>query len=571
MAKQPTGKGRKSPSATQPEESASLTPEATVPAARQTKLLLASIVALIASLLVYVMRVDRVFGLIVDDAWYVLLAKAIATGQGYTLINSPTPGITPFYSPGYPALLSLFYRLSPNFPNSIYLLKSVSIAAMMGAGALTYLYFTRSRDLSPWTSLGLATATTIYPAIVFLATSALMSEPVFLCLQIGAIVLIERGVRSEGFGVSAKWIALGGAIAGYAFLTRPAGVGLLVAGGLYLLKERMIRQAAIFAAVVALLVGPWMLYSRAHAPTMEQRAEQGANIVQPYTTQLWQRTAGQPLSGTITAGDLPGRIGNNLSEIARYDFGALVFYSLYRPLEPGEPIRIPSEARAISVGLALLALAGYVLTLRRRLTLAELVVPFSIGVSCLWGWEQYRLLLPLVPFLFYYLLMGVDGLAGLYRRLQTDAGPARESRALVVIAWLLVCFHLYGNVQYIQKKNEPQPEYGLRWLRAFDENLDLINYIGANVSKDDVIAAQNPALVHLFTGHKTVASDDPTGSWEIWKRIGVRYIARTSPLPLPRTEPAEATFRTIYRASGAYNLRLLDLGPPSSRPAWGRN
>ena len=72
---------------------------------------------------VYVLRLNAIVGLFVDDAWYVLLAKALATGQGYTLINSPTAGILPLYPPGFPALLSLFYRLSPHFPENLWLLK----------------------------------------------------------------------------------------------------------------------------------------------------------------------------------------------------------------------------------------------------------------------------------------------------------------------------------------------------------------------------------------------------------------------------------------------------------------
>jgi hypothetical protein len=79
----------------------------------------ASALALALTLAIHWLRLDRVAGLAVDDAWYVLLAKALATGQGYTLINSPTPGTTPFYAPGFPALLSIFYRLSPGFPSNI--------------------------------------------------------------------------------------------------------------------------------------------------------------------------------------------------------------------------------------------------------------------------------------------------------------------------------------------------------------------------------------------------------------------------------------------------------------------
>src|SRR5262249_48941090 len=141
-----------------------------------------------------------------------------------------------------------------------------------------------------------------------------------------------------------------------------------------------------------------------------------------------------------------------------------------------------------------------------------------IGVSILWGWEQFRLLLPIVPFLLFYLLMGVRTLARLYQKLYVEANPRGEVIAMLVLAWLFVLTNLYANIQYIQKKYDPLPQYQLRWINAYNENLDLIHHIGSNIPKESVIATQNPALVHLFTGHQTVASDDPAGSWETWNR-----------------------------------------------------
>jgi hypothetical protein len=557
-----------------PAEPAVSIPEVLPSPGRQRAIMLgAGLAALALCLAIYLLRLDQVVGLVVDDAWYVLLAKALATGQGYTLINSPSPGIVPFYSPGFPALLSIFYRLSPNFPNNVWLLKSVSIAAMMGVGWLAYGYYKRDRELPVWVSYLLALAVTLFPAIVFLATSTVMSESVFMLVQLGVIVLAERGVREGALANAWRWTALAGALAGFAFLTRPAGIGLLVACALYLFKARLTRQALIFAAIVAVVAGPWMLYSRAHAPTPEQRAEQGANIVQPYTAQLWQKVAGQPLSGTIDAGDLPGRIGDNLYEIIFYDFGGFAFFPAYRPMEPGEPMRVPSQGRMLSLLLALLALAGYLWAVLNRLTLAELVVPLSIGVTLLWGWEQFRLLLPLTPFLLFYLVMGVRAITAGIQKMKTDpagSSPHAGRLPLLVAAGLLAFVNLYGNIKYIQKKYDPVPEYRLRWPRAYDENVELMTHIRNNVPKDDIIATQNPALLHLFSGHKTVASDDPAGSWDTWNRIGVKHLARTSPLPLPKADAAESQYRTVFRTSGFLNLRLVDLGSPSSRPAWGK-
>src|SRR4026207_2092361 len=124
--------------------------------------------ALILFFTIYLLRLDKVVGQVVDDAWYVLLAKSLATGNGYTLINSPSPGIIPFYPPVFPMLLSLAYRLSPDFPNNVWLLKSVSIAAMMGVGLVAFYYFLRVRAWPFYLSLGLAVDRVPYPALAFL-------------------------------------------------------------------------------------------------------------------------------------------------------------------------------------------------------------------------------------------------------------------------------------------------------------------------------------------------------------------------------------------------------------------
>src|SRR6185369_9130174 len=135
---------------------------------------------------------DAAVGLFVDDAWYVMLAKGLATGQGYSLINAPTPGITPLYPPVFPFLLSLLYRLAPQFPQNVWLLKSLSVASMMIAGALAFTYFTRERRQHSYVALGIAAAMTLSPPLVLLATSTLMSECVFVAIFLATILVVER-------------------------------------------------------------------------------------------------------------------------------------------------------------------------------------------------------------------------------------------------------------------------------------------------------------------------------------------------------------------------------------------
>src|SRR5688572_21937106 len=102
----------------------------------------------VAVLAIYLSRLDQVAGLVVDDAWYVLLARTLATGEPFGMVNSPVPGsITP-YPPGFPFVLSFVFRIDPNFPQNVWLLKSVSIAAMLGVGVASYWYVTRQRGVA---------------------------------------------------------------------------------------------------------------------------------------------------------------------------------------------------------------------------------------------------------------------------------------------------------------------------------------------------------------------------------------------------------------------------------------
>ena len=507
----------------------------------------ASVLALSVAAAIYVARLDRVVGMIVDDAWYVLLAKALATGQGYTLINSPTPGITPFYPPAFPALLAIFYRLSPHFPANVWLLKSVSIAAMIGAGFVSFRYFTRYRALPGEVSFALAFATAIYPPLVFLATSTVMSECVYTLLQLGAIVLIERSVRRAGPGAApaSAWrsAAAGAALASLAFLTRAAGLGLVIGSVIYLLKEKSWRPTLVFTAVVAILTGPWILYSRSHQPTAEQRVEQGGSIVLSYSAQFFDRVAGRPDAGRITTADVPERVWGNLVEIGTADMGAFVFYSAFRPVEPGETVLISDAAVVSSLCFAFVALATCVL----------------------WGWEQYRLLVPLAPFFFLYLWTGARSIVRSFR-----TGARGEAIALALVAWLFVVSALDGNYRYIQKKYHPVAANRTQWIRAFEENEAFIRYIGANVPKDETIAVGNPALVNLYTGHKTISSNSADVRWRVWNRLGVRYYATISPYPV-EYDANQIRYPTIHRSEGFLDLRLLDLGPPASRGAWGED
>src|SRR3954462_9702336 len=81
-------------------------------------------------------------GVFHDDGVYAILAKSLATGQGYRYLHLPGAPVATHYPPGYPLLLSLLWRLSPAFPENVGVL-SLANAVFLAVTAWGTWWFAR--------------------------------------------------------------------------------------------------------------------------------------------------------------------------------------------------------------------------------------------------------------------------------------------------------------------------------------------------------------------------------------------------------------------------------------------
>jgi hypothetical protein len=505
-------------------------------------------------LCVYVLRLDNVAGMMVDDAWYMILAKALAEGEGYRLLNAPGGVfILPMYPPGFPFLLSLVFRAGPHFPDNVILLKIVSIAAMLGVSHVSYLYLHRLRQLPAPVAALAAIAIALTPSFVFLATSTVMSECVFTLALLVTIVLAHKAVEPRSRRPLLQIVGVA-VVAAVTMFVRSVGIAVVVAIFLYLLKERLWNRAAIFAAVVTMCFLPWLMYSRAYAATAEQKQTHRGAILYSYGEQFWMRWAGSASTGRITITDLRDRVRNNVIDIAARGMGGIFAPALLRgPDESGEELltiggtigwtfvgmgNMPANM-AVSCVLAAIVLVGFVRTVRRGTTPAEFLVPISLLITVLWPWLTFRFVVPLTPFLFLYFVNGLPAAA--------DFRIARV--ALLTIAGL----HLYDHAGYIMQARSDRA--AIDWIWRFDEARDSIQWMEQHVEKHAVIATTNPALVHLHTNHATITLDTLTEPWSAWRQRGARYIAPLVRRPLPSA------------SRGPYKI-VYDAAPESSDRVW---
>ena len=456
-----------------------------------TKQTWAAVAAGVVVLAVYLLRLDRIVGIMGDDAWYALLGRTLAHGAGFQQPNTPTPGLLPIVPPGFPLLLAPLWFIAPAFPGNVLVLKMLSVAAMFATAGLTYAYSRAHTDWPGELSLIVAVAVALVPSLVFLATSTLMSDCVFLAVQLATLVALERWSTRTATVVA-------GVGAAVAMLMRTVGVMVPAGAVVYLCLTRQWRRAALLIAVVVVSLAPWQLYAHRHASTAAKEGEGEALL--SYRQQFWQQWAGDSKAGTATVRDLPPRIGRNTVDVITRDVIALVAPSLVRgahesgmevlgvgsygmrgPMGNGVGTMIASAALFLLIGL------GWMRAVLRRLSLAEIVVPLSLALIVAWPFWTFRFVLALAPFLLVYL---VDGLRAV-------TPPTSRVPVLVMIG--VVGLSLLDHGQYIARARAGQSDWSI-YAEDTDEVLAWLQQHPA----DGVIATSNPALVYLRTGTPTI-------------------------------------------------------------------
>jgi hypothetical protein len=301
----------------------------------------------------------------------------------------------------------------------------------------------------------------------------------------------------------------------------------------------------LFGAVTVICVLPWMRYAHNHAPTRAQQELHGGSIVYSYGEQIRMRWAGYPASGAAKVRDLPARLATNAADIAFRGIGGVFVPALFRgPDESGEEIASLGGAlglargsmgsagatMGVSLAIAAVVLLGFIATARTRVTVAEILLPASLGIILVWPFWTFRFVVPLAPYLFFYFVAGL--------RVCTPATLPRL--ALLCLIGLNVLDH----VRYTLDSHDVERAQRVSWLVQARETDEVLDWIARNLD-DGVIATTNPGLVYLRTGHKTIAFDRPHDDWSAWRARGVRYVVSLLDVQLPASRGA---FKVLYRS-----------------------
>jgi hypothetical protein len=404
-----------------------------------------------------------------DDAIYTVLGKALATGEGYRMINLPgTPHAT-HYPPGYPLLLALLWNIAPEFPDNVVVFKFAN-ALLLALAALGAYWFVRVRlKYSPLAAAAIAAAGTASLAMLQLA-ALVLSEPLFIVFLFLALLAIERSAASGRM----RDAALAGLLLGALCLVRTIGVVAVAGGVMVLLLHRRIRSAAVVVAVSAMFLVPWQLWVGAHQSEL-------ATILHgkygPYGSWLAEgyRTGG--------IGFARGVIVENLASTAN------TLSYLFMPVQFFWP-------RLVALVALTFAVVGGGIVIWKRAPSVVAFVALYLILIVIWPFDPYRFLLALWPVLAIVVGAAIYTLWG-----WRPSGGARV--VLRVLALGGAACILSGHAAWNWQEYEGETWTNLQ-RRAGMSARPLVQWVVQNTRPDDVLSTEHDVLLYLYTGRRGV-------------------------------------------------------------------
>jgi len=413
-------------------------------------------------------------GIFHDDGIYLVTAKALAEGEGYRIVSLPSEMPQTKYPVLFPAILAIAWKIFPQFPDNVYLLKTVPLVSAFLWFWMAFRLLKKELDNSNiiiWIILFTAAS----PHVVFYS-STVSSETLFSCLCTGTLLWLHHlevnpGVR-EG-----RAILISSTLAAAAILTRTVGIPLLFAGTLALLMKRRYKVGLKYFSLCVIFIAPWFWWQLVHSVPGE--------LANGYYS----------LSNYKNWNTLMNFTSREKTLILLKNFLFLFFY-------PNAFLGIKWSVYGLAFSLAFtsFAILGFLGDIRLGFNSIHLFLLFYIGIILAWAWPPSRFLVPILPFMLLYAYKGLILLCtyiSKFGRVQMII-----SQTVVLVLSLCLSYALYWSTAETLRKHQVSYAYSSR--DDWREMSSLFSWIRKNAPKDAVALGLLDPTIYLYTGRKAV-------------------------------------------------------------------
>src|SRR3990172_6872404 len=312
-----------------------------------------------------------------DDAHYIILAESLASGQGYQLINFP---------PGWPLLLTPLTFL---FPGNYTILKLFSLLLWLASILLIYRLFSR-RIESP--HLEIVTGLVAVNPLLVGTSVTVMSESAYLFFSLLALTFFDSW-NSRAGGKNDWLIILIAVIALYTQLIRTIGISLSIALVVTFLLTRRFREAGLTMGVfiAGVFLQTWIALSNGRALISASYQSQVFNSLGiDKIAQMWSNALGY--FNEVLAGSLIPIFGSKVTSLLN-NYGLQLLPSI------------------LNAAIIFLIIFGMAVSRNKIRTMDIYFIIYIFGILAFWnhrvGSVKARFLIPIIPFLYLYLMQGI--------------------------------------------------------------------------------------------------------------------------------------------------------------------
>ncbi|MFA6216186.1 MAG: glycosyltransferase family 39 protein [Candidatus Omnitrophota bacterium] len=435
---------------------------------------------LLTAVIFYCWGVNNILPLQEDSAIYIIFAQSLSKGQGYLYTAGPQDVKGNYYPFFYPSLLSPWVYF---FPHNYLVLKLITVffAIILIMLLLQAAPFFFDKELS----LLVVILAALSPQMVLYAQHILSEIPYTLFSLLAVYSLCRYRESKSSLNGHFLLFVLS---AGTAYYTRMIGVSLFIAAIVFFgLFKRDMKRALIFVIVFIMLFAPWIIRNMLFGHSA-------------YTAEFVYATSG------ILA--FLNRWIYNLLATISVEFPDLFFYPFFVMVDAASQGFIFKAG--IGCGIAVCMIAGFWRHFKKQGIqpgdVYVLVYFFVLYLS--WTHHGARYLVPIIPFLLYYFLRGIQGVM-----------RGKKLTALV-IAFLLVT-NVSGNIV-------ERLRLGASFLtpaeKAFVSSADWIKKHG---TQNCLVMSRRPNWLYMYTdglrGIKFMLTTDTRAQYEYITSSNVDY------------------------------------------------
>jgi hypothetical protein len=383
-----------------------------------------------------------------DDAVYIVCSKALVTGQGYRHIEDPAapPGRYPF---GFPLLLAPFVAF---LYSKVYYLKFLALFFSLASVYMVYRYF-KLHTASSLFAASIAFSFGLNPTVLELSSSV-MSDLPYLFFSFLALHLLKSDEQSTDGRYGRMIVA--SLVLSFCNWVRSPGLTLVAAAVLVLLARKSYVKMLIVAAIFSLSTIPLTLLSSSLSYYSEK-----------HFNSAWALSLAQEV------------------------FANLKFY-LYNSFYLLQGHHFLTSINAIWKAPFIIMVFGlwfygFIIVLKERKS-AFLSAYFLLYMAAilLYPSANRRFIIPLLPLLYYFLLMGARALAG------------EKKMKIVLLAASIVIALANAYPDLIIAKGSMGVKSGrIPFSQAY-------GWINEYVEKTSIIMSDHPPCLFLYTGVRGV-------------------------------------------------------------------